>query len=58
MALFQTGETTAELSRPAISAQMEAEVNLIAQNQLEQRVCMARNLEWFRSCYVELGEIL
>jgi hypothetical protein len=58
MALFQMSETTAELSRPAIRAQMEAEVNLIAQNQLEQRVCVARNLEWFRSRYVELDETL
>jgi hypothetical protein len=58
MALFQTSEATAELSRPAIRAQMEAEVNLIAQNQLEQRVCVTRNLEWFRSRYVELDETL
>ena len=46
------------LSRPAIRAQMEAEVKQIADGNLDKADCLEKNLSWFESRFNELEESL
>jgi DNA topoisomerase III len=53
-----TDDLLASLSRPAIRAQMEAEVKQIAVGQMDKDQCLSTNLAWFEKRYHELANSL
>mmetsp|Transcript_13507 Transcript_13507/g.32873 ORF Transcript_13507/g.32873 Transcript_13507/m.32873 type:complete len:1427 (+) Transcript_13507:71-4351(+) len=63
--LFQDGKSKGkdvgslpQMSRPAIRAQMEAEVKQIALGETTKEDCLSKNLAWFESRYHELNSAL